>query len=1847
MSSYSKIDIILKIIFFHILGIYVLNGQVVAKFSLDKKEGCGTLIPIITNTSQITGYAIKEYRWDLGGTQVVSQSFDAPRRIFDKPGRSKICLTITDQNGNIDKYCEDVIVYNNPVPEFELDIKSGCEPLKVNFKNLSFSPNGIITDLIWDVGGDLNIFKTSDPNALLSSTYTRAGKKSVTLSVKDEKGCTSVLSKKDIIEVSTTPEFIPNIVYLSTCGPIWQIELNNLNPDPKATYTWNFGNGTTYTGIKPKTVEYKKDSVYDLTVKTTVGNCSKMDTFKTFINARPITAIDYSLDRLCSSVALTIKDISDLKADSLIWKVSDGTIYKNVSIISHKFIKSGCNSVDLYRFRNGCVDTVKSKCIYVYQQEDISFETSNLKSCLLPTEIKFTGEGNGTWQWESGQDTVKAKNGSIIFKTYGERTIKLTVKDNNNCITEKFIEVNLKKFDVDLPNFGPQGCGPLTFKLVDSITTESPIVDFSWTLFTPNIIKSNEKSPQFTVSDLGRFDVELIVKNQLGCIDTVVLNDYVRVGELPKVEFDAEPLNQCRNVPRNFIDKSSSNSNQWFWNFGDKNYSNAKNPIHTYGTFGTFDVTLTAIHNGCAATLTKKDYIKVLKPISGLKPTYNCLNPKEVSFEPSSIGADSIYWVFHVSDTKRDTLRDSLIANYTFPDYGIYVVSIYGKNFETGCEDTGSDSIFITKPEAIYTLDTTRGCVPLTINITPGGKDIDTILLYQNSNLLETNQIKFNIPGQFETPLMIGKDKHGCPDTFQLAKPIQVNGIKAIPNYPQTVCVPDSILLSDMSRDTFAQIDKWEWKINKNQAYTQNWNTIIDSASYYELFFKVTDTWGCTNEVLIPKAIQGIKINPSLKTDSLGCTTSNLRLFASGNDTNTGAFLWDFGDGNTSTKDFFTEHKYIKEGDYEACLTLSDVRGCEKKVCVPVKIIDPVADFEGFNLVAKCPELLSTFKNKSKNSTYYSWDFGDNQYSTNKDPAHIYTLADSFNVTLIAYSSPNCSDTLTKLDYVKVDGPKAKLIVETLTNCIPNISRLNIETDRKYKYYWDDDAGNVEESTYFSDNDARSFTYTKVGVYSPRVLVENEEGCKITFNAPKVSVNEIKAKAEIIQEPFCEGIIKPKFKNLTTSSSNLNSYTWILKNKNNEFFNFDSLPNFNIRDTGFYNLVLIANTENCIDTFTQNNAIFIAEKPKASFQILDNPCQFNNLEIQNDSYIANQGIIKTLWRFNNIDSSSNFNTQYKPLNVKTLDISLKITNEANCVDSIFKSINLNVGLELKLPNDTTICILDSVRLLATIVGNPSSTKWYSNSKINCNDCNSILVHSDEAQRYYFTAKTTEGCTYEDSVLVKVAPVTAPKFEVISAKAICKGDFVTLKIDNYLNDWNAIWTDLAGKVICKGKCDSIKLQLQEDAGFKVIINNQYACTTTQNIPVNVELSIPDFLVDSKIICENDSVRLKVTEGTSFKWSISKFNGCDTCQAISFIPYKNNQIATVDVKSALGCNYRDSVEISQFPRNLIGVSSDTVVCKGEKVFLVGSGFGIPLWSSEQNITDANRFVASTISDRSGFYKFQAQLDDCILYDSTYINVLDQLSINANDDTICVGAQAELISQHNGLSITWNENNKVIYTKDTFLLSPEVTKQLIVKAERKGCLPALDTVMILVYPKIDYKITKRLYNIYQNSLIKPEIQYDNDLIKSYKFDWQNGNELSCNDCPLPFISAIGESKKYTVNVMDERYGCTISDSLKIEYVSGCTKEGFFIPNILNFNSTNNNLFFVKAVLPEQFKKVHVFDRWGNSVYESEDVNGKWDGKINGVKGQQGVYTYYVNAICSETNFDYTFYGSVTLIE
>lgn len=147
------------------------------------------------------------------------------------------------------------------------------------------------------------------------------------------------------------------------------------------------------------------------------------------------------------------------------------------------------------------------------------------------------------------------------------------------------------------------------------------------------------------------------------------------------------------------------------------------------------------------------------------------------------------------------------------------------------------------------------------------------------------------------------------------------------------------------------------------------------------------------------------------ETDSLGCAPYSAKF------TNTSLagtdFLWEFGDGNTSTEVHPT-HIYTTPGIYNARLIATDTSTCNRVDTSDYFTIRVEAKPTAFFSWSPNPPIENTpvqFTNQSTGAIRYLWNFGDGESSTLTDPSHQYQVTDTFRAELIAYTAAGCTDT--------------------------------------------------------------------------------------------------------------------------------------------------------------------------------------------------------------------------------------------------------------------------------------------------------------------------------------------------------------------------------------------------------------------------------------------------------------------------------------------------------------------------------------------------------------------------------------------------------------------------------------------------------------------------------------------------------------------------------------------------------------------------------------------------------------------------------------------------------------------
>ena len=119
------------------------------------------------------------------------------------------------------------------------------------------------------------------------------------------------------------------------------------------------------------------------------------------------------------------------------------------------------------------------------------------------------------------------------------------------------------------------------------------------------------------------------------------------------------------------------------------------------------------------------------------------------------------------------------------------------------------------------------------------------------------------------------------------------------------------------------------------------------------------------------------------------------------------SYLWDFGDGSTSTA-FEPTHTYAELGYYTVTLTVTDGWGASSTASYGVQVTNtpPVADFLPFNGSLAFDNQPFEFDNWSYDPdacdilVSYLWDFGDGSTSAAWEPTHTYAAVGYYMVSL-------------------------------------------------------------------------------------------------------------------------------------------------------------------------------------------------------------------------------------------------------------------------------------------------------------------------------------------------------------------------------------------------------------------------------------------------------------------------------------------------------------------------------------------------------------------------------------------------------------------------------------------------------------------------------------------------------------------------------------------------------------------------------------------------------------------------------------------------------------------------------
>ncbi|UGV41649.1 PKD domain-containing protein [Methanococcoides orientis] len=845
-------------------------------------------------------------------------------------------------------YPESAAIY--PVAAFSSNTTEGHVPLTVAFTDLSSSASS----WSWDIDNDgTEDYSTQN----IVHTYDTIGLYTVNLTVSNLNGTSSEV-KTDHINVTAVPilpvaDFSSNV----TEGHVpLTVAFTDLSSSA-SSWSWDIDNDGTE-DYSTQNIAHTYDTIGLYTVNLTVSNLngtsSEVKTDHINVTAVPILPVAaFSSNTTEGHVPLTVAftDLSS-SASSWSWDIdNDGTEDYSTQNIIHTYDTIGLYTVNLTVSNlNDTSSEVKTDHINVTAVPilPVADFSSNVTEGHVPLTVAFTDLSSSatSWSWDIDNDGTEDYSTQNIVHTYdtiGLYTVNLTVSNLNGTSSEvKTDHINVTAVPI-LPvaafsSNTTEGHVPLTVAFTDLSSSAS---SWSWDIDNDGTEDYSTQNIVHTYDTIGLYTVNLTVSNLNGT-SSEVKTDHINVTAvpiLPVADFSSNVTEGHVPLTVAFTDLSSSASS-WSWdidNDGTEDYS-TQNIVHTYDTIGLYTVNLTVSNLNGTSSEVKTDHINVtavpILPVADFSSNVTEGHvPLTVAFTDLSSSATSWSW-----DIDNDGTEDYSTQNivHTYDTIGLYTVNLTVSNLNGTSSEVKIDHINVTAvpilPVADFSSNTTEGHVPLTVAFTDLSSsasswswdiDNDGTEDYSTQNIVHT----YDTIGLYTVNLTVS-NLNGTSSEVKTDH-INVTAVPILPvaDFSSNVTeghVPLTVAFTDLS----SSATSWSWDIDNDgtEDYsTQNIVHTYDTIGLYTVNLTVSNLNGTSSEVKTDHI--NVTAVPILPVADFTATPRSgdypLTVVFTDQSANATNWLWNFGDGSTSTLQN-PSHTYTAEGNYNVSLNASN-----------------------------------------------------------------------------------------------------------------------------------------------------------------------------------------------------------------------------------------------------------------------------------------------------------------------------------------------------------------------------------------------------------------------------------------------------------------------------------------------------------------------------------------------------------------------------------------------------------------------------------------------------------------------------------------------------------------------------------------------------------------------------------------------------------------------------------------------------------------------------------------------------------------------------------------------------------
>lgn len=936
-----------------------------------------------------------------------------------------------------------------------------CAPEAIQFTNSStdVSPT---TTFTWDFGDMSNVAVYDHTNwgQTISHTYqqgTVSCETFVTLSA--ENYCTQLAGGPSVATFNPLRVWDIDTAVISAsatllCYPDTVVDfvntsirncINQGNIAQRYEY-WNFGDywGTGHDSIidwapwpppPVHTIAYPGIGTYNVMMLD--SNFCGIDTAYITIEIVPPPSVMLSVnpDTVCVGESVFLDQTTFGGANAFFWDFDEGNGFQATGAGDrwYTFSTPGDHFVQYSAIINGatagCADTAGAPVVVIPSPTAILTQSDT--SACGPLAVQF-GDASidaitHEWNFGNGNTSNSANPPVQNYTGVANYDISLVVTNNQGCTDTTGAQVNI--FDPPVVNLSDVNICLSDSLILSPPVTMSPgdnVVNYYWETGDGTIITDSVMAHMYSAP--GVYQLVLVVDG-IHCSNSDTAT--VTVAFPPTSVFSADTTMGCSPLSVQFTNGSAAvTNNQWF--VDGVFIGSAVDTSYTFQNNGANDLVHTvslAVSDGGGCVDTSSIQVTVHPEVRAdfdYTTSMGCA-PLDVQLQNTSSNATNYNWDFGDGNTSTQFAPQHTYINNTLV-LQVFTITLIATDSITGCSDIYTRDVQVF-PVADFTFNAVpdTGCSPLTVDfpVVLGAVsyewDFGDGSIGSGAPMQHVFYNSDTIAVQYDVTL-VTSNAFGCTDSVMQhvvvypspsAEFIITQPIQQIPN--------NTFAISNTGSNGTQYSYYWDFGNGTNSSNPFPGSVTYATAGNYTVSLIVSNAFCADTASDFAQLIDPDPV-PSFTGSGEGCSPVLVEF----QNTTMGAtsFMWQFGDGNTSTLEN-PSHLYVLPGTYFPSLTTTGFGGqTQTTVSTDSVVVYPnaIANFTAQPNYVVAPDDAVYFYNLSSNADIFWWDLGDGNTSIVEHPVHYYQQEGQYDVTLIANNAYNCPDTFLMINAVLAES---------------------------------------------------------------------------------------------------------------------------------------------------------------------------------------------------------------------------------------------------------------------------------------------------------------------------------------------------------------------------------------------------------------------------------------------------------------------------------------------------------------------------------------------------------------------------------------------------------------------------------------------------------------------------------------------------------------------------------------------------------------------------------------------------------------------------------------------------------